>query len=193
MTARIFIEGRRRAVEDSLGGAAGSASPPNLRRIGPQLKPDGKTRHPMRIAETRCTWATCSPAARRLKRRLMLVPWDGFTSSSHTDAAGSARELAALAAQVADLEIRHVPSDTAKSDICQQKPAFGGDGEVRGFRGVPLDGEPMEITDKHTGRAMPVARTSFLSRRRLARAIDMPAGGDGSPSGLFFSSPSSTR
>jgi hypothetical protein len=29
--------------------------PPNLRRTGPQLKPDGKTRHPTRIAETRCT------------------------------------------------------------------------------------------------------------------------------------------
>jgi hypothetical protein len=55
MTARISIECRRRAVEDSLSGAAGSASPTNLRRTGPQLKPDGKTRHPMRIAETRCT------------------------------------------------------------------------------------------------------------------------------------------
>jgi hypothetical protein len=55
MTARISIECRRRAVGDSLGGAAGSASPPNLRRPGPQLKPDGKTRHPVRIAETRCT------------------------------------------------------------------------------------------------------------------------------------------
>jgi hypothetical protein len=24
-------------------------------------------------------WATCAPAARRLKRRIMLVPWDDFT------------------------------------------------------------------------------------------------------------------
>jgi hypothetical protein len=55
MTARISVECRRRAVEDSLSGAAGSASPTNLRRTGPRLKPDGTTRHPMGIAETRCT------------------------------------------------------------------------------------------------------------------------------------------
>jgi hypothetical protein len=48
----------------------------------------------------------------------------------------------------------------------------------------------MEITDQHTGRAMPADRTSFLSRRRLTGAIDCPQAAMGRPRG-FFSSPSS--
>jgi hypothetical protein len=81
-------------------------------------------------------------------------------SSSHTDTAVSARELAALGAQVADLAILHVPHDTARgTSRAKQNPAFGGDGEVRGSAARRKMVNPWRSLTS-TGRAMPVDRTS---------------------------------
>jgi hypothetical protein len=85
------------------------------------------------------------------------------SSSSHTDTAGSALALAAHGAQVADLAILHVPSDTAKRE--PRAPNRTQLSEVMVKSAAPRhprDSEPMEITDQHTGRAMPVHRTSFF-------------------------------
>jgi hypothetical protein len=54
MTARTLIECRRRAVEDSLSGRGWLSITAEPETYQPAV-PDGKTRDPMRFAETRCT------------------------------------------------------------------------------------------------------------------------------------------